>query len=128
VGRASIAIVVAARAICSCGSPAEKPTPAQSDDLAFDFDLTSKPGFMDQALRIENRGTSGVAPVLAFTPLDGSGNTLPGVTVATAYGSDEGRVVVPPRSIVFDVLRFDATLRMSTSARRCVCRRRCADG
>jgi hypothetical protein len=96
-------------AICGCGSSTEGAPPAESHDLAFDFHLDSKPGFMSQVLEIENRGESGLAPLLAITPLDASGDPMAGVTVKTAYGSDKGRVVAPPRSIVVDVLRFEGS-------------------
>jgi hypothetical protein len=95
------AAVIATVAICGCGSSDPR------DELAFDFELRASPGFMDQTLAIENHGGSGLAPVLELTPLDSSGDPMPGVRVRTAYGSDRGRVVVPPRSTVVDVLRFE---------------------
>jgi len=98
--------VVAALAICGCDSPVASAPPAASSDLAFDFRLSSGPGVMDQVLLIGNRGQTGLAPVLELTPLDETGDPMPGVTVKTAYGSDAGRVVAPPRSTVIDVLRF----------------------
>jgi hypothetical protein len=45
--------------------------------------------------------------VLGITPLDASGEPIRGIRVRTAYGSDSGRVVVPPRTAVVDVLRFE---------------------
>jgi hypothetical protein len=107
VGRSGIAIVVAALMISGCGAPvARAPAPGQRD-LVFDFRLTSKPGVMDQVLLIGNWDRTGVAPVLALTALDANADPMPDVTVHTAYGSDKGKVVVPPRATVIDVLRFE---------------------
>lgn len=79
-----------------------------SGGLTFVFQSTSgKAGFMDQVLNIGNPGRSAVAPTLAFVPLDGDGREVPGVTVRTAFGSDHGMVVIPPRSSGFDILAFD---------------------
>ena len=92
--------MAAALAIAACGG-------ANEPDLAFDYQATAEPGYMDQTLAIENPGGTGLAPVLELTPLDASGEPIRGIRVRTAYGSDSGRVVVPPRTAVVDVLRFE---------------------
>lgn len=76
-------------------------------ELTFTFNRTTGPGHMDQVLDMANYGWSAVAPTLTFVPLDGAGHALPGVTVRTAYGSDRGLVVLPPRTTGNDVLAFD---------------------
>ncbi|MCO6008923.1 hypothetical protein NE236_28510 [Actinoallomurus purpureus] len=75
--------------------------------IAFAFSRTSGSGYMDQVLTMTNYGLTATAPTLTFVPLDRAGHALPGVTVRTAYGSDRGLVVLPPRSAGFDVLAFD---------------------
>lgn len=92
--------VAAALAIAACGG-------AEEPELTFEYRATAEPGFMDQTLAIENPGGTGLAPVLELTPLDASGEPMAGVRVRTAYGSDSGRLVVPPRTAVVDVLRFE---------------------
>lgn len=75
--------------------------------LDFAFERTTGPGYMDQTLTMTNHGFEATAPTLKFVPVDRAGNAVPGVTVRTAYGSDRGLVVVPPRSAEVDVLAFD---------------------
>ncbi|WP_433183566.1 hypothetical protein [Actinoallomurus sp. CA-150999] len=75
--------------------------------IAFTFDRTTGSGYMDQVLTMTNYGLTATAPTLKLVPLDRAGHTLPGVTVRTAYGSDRGLVVLPPRSAGDDVLAFD---------------------
>jgi hypothetical protein len=81
--------------------------PGAGDEMAFRFVRATGPGDMDQVLAMTNDGDSAVAPTLTFLPLDRTGGVLRGVTVRTAYGSDDGLVVIPPRSTVTDVLAFD---------------------
>jgi hypothetical protein len=81
--------------------------PGTGDEMAFRFVRATGPGYMDQVLDMTNDGDSAVAPTLTLLALDGTGDVLPGVTVRTAYGSDRGLVVIPPRSTVPDVLAFD---------------------
>jgi hypothetical protein len=64
-------------------------------------------GQIEQTLWIENSGGRGLAPVLELTPLDASGEPIPGVTARTAFGSDRGEVVVPAYMEVLDVVRFE---------------------
>ncbi|KAB2389937.1 hypothetical protein [Actinomadura montaniterrae] len=81
--------------------------PAPAPQLTFAFKRTTGPGYMDQTLMMNNYGSTATAPSLTFVPLDWTGHVLPGVTVRTAYGSDRGLVVLPPRSTGADVLAFD---------------------
>ncbi|MDN3359006.1 hypothetical protein [Actinomadura sp. DC4] len=76
-------------------------------EIAFVFKRTTGPGYIDQVLHMTNYGLTATAPTLGFVPLDRAGHVLPGVTVRTAYGSDRGLVVLPPRSPGIDVLAFD---------------------
>ncbi|MEV5825858.1 hypothetical protein AB0L25_09800 [Spirillospora sp. NPDC052242] len=80
-------------------------SPATQIDFAFE--RTTGPGYMDQTLVMTNHGFGATAPTLKFVPLDRTGHAVPGVTVRTAYGSDRGLVVLPPRSEAVDVLAFD---------------------
>ncbi|MWA04952.1 hypothetical protein F8568_032225 [Actinomadura sp. LD22] len=75
--------------------------------LAFEYKRISAPGYMDQLLTMTNYGFTAVAPTLQLDPLDRAGHVLHGITVRTAYGSDRGLVVLPPRSTGGDVLAFD---------------------
>lgn len=81
--------------------------PSPDSEIAFVFKRTTGPGYMDQVLQMTNYGFTATAPTLKFVPLDRAGHALPGVTVRTAYGSDRGLVVLPPRSSGADVLAFD---------------------
>jgi hypothetical protein len=99
-------VIVTALAIAGCGESAPDRA-SDAPDLRFEFDLESKPGFISQTLTIENPGDAALAPVLELTALDASGEPMPDVRVRTAYGSDEGRVVVPQDWAVLDVLRFE---------------------
>jgi hypothetical protein len=85
----------------------EQPGAGDPSALAFEFQLDAPLGQISQTLTIENSGGTGLAPVLELTPLDASGEPIPGVTARTAYGSDRGEVVVPPYTAVLDVVRFD---------------------
>ena len=76
-------------------------------EIAFVFKRTTGPGYMDQVLQMTNYGLTAAAPTLKFVPVDRAGHALRGVTVRTAYGSDRGLVVLPPRSSENDVLAFD---------------------
>jgi hypothetical protein len=101
-------VIAAALTIGACGSSAAAPEPArEAADLRFDFELEAKPGFISQTLTIENPGTASLAPVLELTALDAGGDPMPEVRVRTAFGSDQGRLVVPADWAVIDVLRFE---------------------
>jgi hypothetical protein len=108
---AAAAAVLAALALGACGGDSgasdEEPSSGDPSALAFGFQLDAPLGQISQTLTIENRGGTGLAPVLELTPLDASGEPIPGVTAHTAYGSDRGEVVVPPYTAVLDVVRFD---------------------
>lgn len=60
---------------------------------------------MNQVLTIFNDSEHVLAPTLEFTALDASRDPLPTVKVTTVYGSDTGRLLVPPGSGL-DVLVF----------------------
>ncbi|MEU5872578.1 hypothetical protein AB0A73_13605 [Glycomyces sp. NPDC047369] len=60
---------------------------------------------MNQVLTIFNDSTRVLAPTLEFTALDARRNPLPTVKITTVYGSDQGRLVVPPGGGL-DVLVF----------------------
>jgi hypothetical protein len=108
---AAAAAVQAALTLGACGGESEAgdPEPGVGDPsaLAFDFQLDAPLGQIEQTLWIENSGGTGLAPVLELTPLDASGEPIPGVTARTAFGSDRGEVVVPAYMEVLDVVRFE---------------------
>lgn len=79
---------------------------SSADQLAFAYQARGEPGFIDQTLTITNSGTEAVAPDLDLVPLDADGAELDGVTVVTAYGSDEGGQVVPALTEVVDIVKF----------------------
>jgi hypothetical protein len=79
---------------------------SSTDRLRFEYTAIAKTGFIDQVLAIDNTASTAVAPTLKITPLDASGKAVPGITVATAFGSDHGELVIPPGIAHIDVLRF----------------------
>ncbi|GAA4557093.1 hypothetical protein [Planotetraspora kaengkrachanensis] len=83
-----------------------KSGPTRVNQLAFAFHRINPSGYMDQTLDIVNKGPSAVIPTLEITAVDRTGAALPGVTVSTAYGSDQAKMVVPAREISIDVLAF----------------------
>jgi hypothetical protein len=91
-------------------SPATLPllAPVDTPDVHAAFTLDGGPDVADQLVTIENEEDSAVAPVLAFTALDEDDQPLTEVKVFTAFGSDRGRVVVPPGT-AYDVLQFLGT-------------------
>jgi hypothetical protein len=101
---AAAAAVTAALTLGACGGESGA---GEESALAFGFRLDAPPGQISQTLTIENSGETGLAPVLELIPLDASGEPIPGVTARTAYGSDRGRLVVPPNMAVIDIVRFD---------------------
>ncbi|MEU5526196.1 hypothetical protein ABZ744_04585 [Micromonospora chersina] len=88
--------------LAGCGLVAR---PGAASLLRFEFAPTTGDGYMNQLLTIHNDGTRLLAPTLEFTALDAFRNPLPAVKVTTVYGSDRGRLVVPPGGGV-DVLVF----------------------
>jgi hypothetical protein len=93
------AALLVALTIAACGQDVNPP-------LAFKFVSQGPADAIDQTLTIRNREDGALAGVLAITPLDASGKRLTGVAVHTAFGSDRGQVVVPPGTLVNDVLTF----------------------
>jgi hypothetical protein len=77
----------------------------RGSSLSFSFTSESGSDYIDQVLNIENESGGAVAPVLSFVALDHDGDPLPDVKVFTAFGSDTGRLVVPPGH-GWDVLEF----------------------
>ena len=100
-------MIVAAMAIGGCGSSDARKPPAATSDLRFEFKLLAGENEIDQTVTIENPGDTSLAPELEYTPLDAAGEPMPDIRVKTAYGSDSGRLVVPARWAVLDVLRFE---------------------
>jgi hypothetical protein len=62
-------------------------------------------GYIDQAVTIHNDGEVAIAPKLSFAAVGPDGQTLPDVAISTAFGSDVGRLVVPPGESV-EILAF----------------------
>lgn len=94
---ARVAAAFVALALGACGG---------DEDIAYEFESLGGENEMDQVLWLEHGADVGLAPKLALTPLDGEGDEIPGVKVHTAFGSDEGRLVIPPKAAVIDILRF----------------------
>ncbi|MCW3820286.1 hypothetical protein ONA91_38240 [Micromonospora sp. DR5-3] len=97
-----IAGFLATLLLAGCGLVA-RPRPAAT--LRFEFAATTGDGYMNQLLTIYNDSTQMLAPTLEFTALDATRSPLPTVKVTTVYGSDLGKLVVPPGGGV-DVLIF----------------------
>ena len=93
-----VALLTTLAVLGGCGST--------TDRLRFEYTALSQAGFIDQVLAIENTASKAVAPTLKLTPLDASGDAVQGVSVATAFGSDHGNLVIPPKTAHIDVLRF----------------------
>jgi hypothetical protein len=105
-GKAFIGVVVLAMVGLAVWDIADTAT---SDDLTFTYVARSGDDAMDQQLLISNHSSYMMAPILSFTALSGSGDSLPGVTVTGLFGSDHGGLVVPPGENL-DVLIFDGPL------------------
>jgi hypothetical protein len=73
--------------------------------LSFQYQRTTGNDTIDQVLSITNDSGQPVVPILRFTPVDGAGQPVAGLTVTTAYGSDRGQVVVGTKG-GFDILAF----------------------
>ena len=99
--------IAAALTIAGCGSSAAPERESDAPDLRFEFELLAGENEIDQTLTIENPGDASLAPVLELTAIDAAGDPMPAITVRTAYGSDQGRLVVPADWAVLDVLRFE---------------------
>lgn len=77
--------------------------------------ISGQQGFMDQVLIIKASGRVALAPTLRLAPIDAFGRVIEGVTVHTAYGSDQGRLAVQPRVDNVDVLYFRGTFASQTA-------------
>jgi hypothetical protein len=99
-------VIVVAVGISGCSGKSQGPLTTKADQLIFKYQRIAASGSMDQVLTILNKGPSATAPTLEFTPLDASGAPVPGIAVRTAYGSDQGRVVIPFAGEALDVLAF----------------------
>ncbi|HEY0696236.1 MAG TPA: hypothetical protein VGD43_00320 [Micromonospora sp.] len=74
-------------------------------ELSFAYTATSGTGYMNQTLSIVNNGDRTLQPRLRIAAVDRRGEFLPNTSVSTVFGSDVGRLVVPPIGAV-DVLIF----------------------
>lgn len=100
--------IAAAIALMGCGSqgtPSGKADKAAAS-LTFAFRSIGPSGYIDQTLEVSNNATKGVRPTLKIVPLDAAGQRVPGITVQTAFGTDRGKVAVPARASVLDIVRF----------------------
>ncbi|SEE90857.1 hypothetical protein [Jiangella alba] len=89
-----------------CSASAEHATQAiDPAALTFSYEATAAPGYLDQTLTIDNANSASVALTAELTPLDADGAPLPDVAVETVYGSERGRLVLPPGDNV-DILMF----------------------
>ncbi len=88
-----------------CGSPETGERVEPDDKLGVDYRRLGGEGFIDQTITIRSSYSVVVALTLRFEPLDESGEPLPGLRVETAYGSDEGRLLIPPDGSL-DILAF----------------------
>jgi hypothetical protein len=91
--------------LSGCSSPVLldiKPEP----DFATAFTKLAEPGFVDMAFDIENPTDQPVTLTAGFLATDASGATLDDVTVTSAYGVAEGRLVLMPGRNV-DFLQID---------------------
>jgi hypothetical protein len=82
-------------------------SPISASSMSFQYNRITGKNLIDQQLVITNHNSRPVAPTLRFTPLDGAGHPVAGVTVTTAFGSDRGQVVVGTSEI--DILAFHGT-------------------
>lgn len=73
---------------------------------SFAFERVAPAGFLDQNLTIDLSGRKVIAPILRFTPVDATGAPVDGVSVASVYGSDRGRLAAHPGENI-DLLTFD---------------------
>lgn len=90
---AGIVLSVVALAGCSLSGASARATIAS---LSFSYQAFGKTGYIDQTLSINNDGRMSVVPTLVITALDNAGRDLPDVRVTTAFGSDQGSLVVQP--------------------------------
>lgn len=97
---ALVAAVLAVSSFAACGGHQ-----TLRESLSFHYRGRAPSGLIDQILTIRNSGPDAAVPTLRFEPVDRSGRVVRGVTVNTAFGSDQGLVVVPPGGAV-DVLAF----------------------
>jgi hypothetical protein len=81
------------------------PRRRESGGLGFLFESRAPEGTMDQVLTITNPGSDVLTMQADITPLDASGEPVPGVRPVSHYGSTEGRMVLIPGDNL-DVLGF----------------------
>jgi hypothetical protein len=74
--------------------------------LTFSYNSVTLESTFDQLLTINNRESSPVATWLELTAYGNDGNPLSNVSITTVFGSDRGRLVMPPGTN-FDVLIFE---------------------
>ncbi len=79
--------------------------PTEEDELSFKYTAYGGDNY-DQVLEISSDGFSGVLMDLEITPLDEDGQTITGVTVESAFGSDRKEQVIPPFFTDYDLLKF----------------------
>ena len=96
--------LVLALVVAGGGGGAQEPSPR---DLTFEYRAYGGDDQIDQVLEITNDGTTAVVPTLDITPLDKSGQPIPGVKVSSAYGSERGERVVPAYFTDIDLLHFE---------------------
>lgn len=87
-------------------SGSDRDSEASVGDVVTSYEDIAPPGFIDQTVEFSNRTNVAIAVTAEFTALDIEGEPVPGITVATAFGSDRGLLVVPPAGF-YDILTFD---------------------
>src|SRR3954453_14819361 len=81
--------------------------PTARDEVHFNYTAFGGNDRIDQILDIENDGLHAIRPTLKITPLDASGQEIPGLTVTTAFGSDRGQRVIASEFTDFDIVHFE---------------------
>jgi hypothetical protein len=77
-------------AATACADPDENP------EFTFAFTSIAEPGSIDQTLTIHNPTDEDFTTTFTITPLDADGEPVQGVEATTAYGSDQGEMVMLP--------------------------------
>ncbi len=96
--RSSVPLFAGSVLIASCSFGA-------NDEVTADYVDVAELGFIDQTVFLEHGAGNDVIPTMEYTPLDESGDEVPGVDVSTIYGSDRGQLVVTPDGEI-DILVF----------------------
>jgi hypothetical protein len=99
--RVVLLVLVAGAASCSDAN-----SEAGAGSLLISYEEGGEAGFIDQTVTIVNIAGVALAPVVEYTPLDSSGEVVPGLVPRAAFGSDRGLLMVAPGA-QFDVLAFD---------------------